>query len=95
MEIHWEDFILEEPKTQKSFVQPKSSLIGGSITSRPSSRKQSTDSKASKASGDSNVIFSKAGGEMPENDDGLYVGHNDQFEEQFVNTNDELTLSVK
>jgi hypothetical protein len=53
MEIAWEDFILEEPRTSKSFVQPRTS-------SRSGSRKQSVDSKTSKASGDSNVIYSKA-----------------------------------
>lgn len=53
MEIAWEDFILEEPKTSKSFVQPRTS-------SRPGSRKDSIDSKISKASGDSNIIFDKS-----------------------------------
>lgn len=46
MEIAWEDFILEEPPTTRAFVQP--------------GRKQSTESRASRASGDSNIIFSKA-----------------------------------
>jgi len=53
MEIAWEDFILEEPRTSKSFVQPKT-------ISRSGSRKHSVDSKTS---GDSNVIFSKTNGE--------------------------------
>jgi len=53
MEIAWEDFILEEPRTSKSFVQPRNA-------SRSGSRKQSIDSKTS---GDSNVIFSKTTGE--------------------------------
>lgn len=53
MEIAWEDFILEEPKTSKAFVQPRTS-------SRPGSRKQSIDSKISKTSGDSNIIFDKS-----------------------------------
>jgi len=62
MEIAWEDFILEEPRTSKAFVQPRTSISN----SRPGSRKHSVDSKTSKASGDSNIIFSKVIGETTE-----------------------------
>lgn len=53
MEIAWEDFILEEPSTTKTFVQPKTARSG------PGSRKQSLESRTSRASGDSNILFSK------------------------------------
>lgn len=55
MEIAWEDFILEEPTTSKSFVQPRTRSF-----SKPLSRKHSVDSRISKSSGDSNIIYSKS-----------------------------------
>lgn len=64
MEIAWEDFILEEPGTTRALVQ--ANLTTRSLVqppaSRPSSRKQSVTSRTSKASGDSNIIFSKVSG---------------------------------
>jgi len=61
MEIAWEDFILEEPATTRALVQ--ANLTTRSLvqppSSRPGSRKQSVTSRTSKASGDSNIIFSK------------------------------------
>jgi len=65
MEIAWEDFILEEPGTTRALVQ--ANLTTRSLvqppTSRPGSRKQSVTSRTSRASGDSNIIFSKVSGE--------------------------------
>jgi len=67
MEIAWEDFILEEPGTTRALVQANltTRALVQPQTSRPGSRKQSVTSRTSKASGDSNIIFSKvaAGGE--------------------------------
>jgi len=67
MEIAWEDFILEEPGTTRALVQANltTRALVQPPTSRPGSRKQSVTSRTSKASGDSNIIFSKveAGGE--------------------------------
>jgi len=64
MEIAWEDFILEEPGTTRALVQ--ANLTTRSLVqppaSRPGSRKQSVTSRTSKASGDSNIIFSKVSG---------------------------------
>lgn len=101
MEIAWEDFILEEPRTSKAFVQPRTSISN----SRPGSRKHSVDSKTSKASGDSNVIFSKVVGETTEslgNGEDIDIKHNmdNKSEEQKISTaaevkNDELALAVK
>jgi len=65
MEIAWEDFILEEPGTTRALVQ--ANLTTRSLvqppTCRPGSRKQSVTSRTSKASGDSNIIFTKVSGE--------------------------------
>jgi len=67
MEIAWEDFILEEPGTTRALVQANltTRALVQPPTTRPGSRKQSVTSRTSKASGDSNIIFSKvaAGGE--------------------------------
>jgi len=62
MEIAWEDFILEEPGTTRALVQANltTRALVQPPTSRPGSRKQSVTSRTSKASGDSNIIFSKA-----------------------------------
>jgi len=62
MEIAWEDFILEEPGTTQALVQANltTRALVQPPTSRPGSRKQSVTSRTSKASGDSNIIFSKA-----------------------------------
>lgn len=60
MEIAWEDFILEEPTTAKAFVQPKTARSGAG------SRKQSVESRTSRASGDSNILFSKDAAEAEE-----------------------------
>jgi len=60
MEIAWEDFILEEPNTTKAFVQPKTARSGAG------SRKQSVESRTSRASGDSNILFSKDAAEAEE-----------------------------
>jgi len=65
MEIAWEDFILEEPGTTRALVQ--ANLTTRSLVQPPASRlgsrKQSVTSRTSKASGDSNIIFSKVSGE--------------------------------
>jgi len=65
MEIAWEDFILEEPGTTRALVQANltTRALVQPPTYRPGSRKQSVTSRTSKASGDSNIIFSKVGGE--------------------------------
>jgi len=67
MEIAWEDFILEEPGTTRALVQANltTRALVQPPTTRPGSRKQSVTSRTSKASGDSNIIFSKvaSGGE--------------------------------
>jgi len=61
MEIAWEDFILEEPGTTRALVQANltTRALVQPPTTRPGSRKQSVTSRTSKASGDSNIIFSK------------------------------------
>jgi len=65
MEIAWEDFILEEPGTTRALVQANltTRALVQPPTYRPGSRKQSVTSRTSKVSGDSNIIFSKVGGE--------------------------------
>jgi len=61
MEIAWEDFILEEPGSTRALVQANltTRALVQPQTIRPRSRKHSVTSKSSRASGDSNVIFSK------------------------------------
>lgn len=90
MEIAWEDFILEEPRTSKAFVQPRTSISN----SRPGSRKHSVDSKTSKASGDSNVIFSKVVGETTESLGNLGNGENIDPAHNKDNKSEEQNLST-
>lgn len=72
MEIAWEDFILEEPRT--SLVQPRTAKMGSS-SSRLGSRKCSVESRTSRASGESNILFSKDAKEALEVGDATESGN--------------------